>query len=63
MAYLSNVAGVEPGDFGVRSSFDVVPTLVELAGARVPAGLSGNSLLDELLRSSRRRVDLGATGG
>jgi hypothetical protein len=63
MAYLSNVAGVEPGDFGVRSSFDVVPTLVELAGARTPAGLSGNSLLDELLRSSRRRVDLGATGG
>jgi predicted AlkP superfamily phosphohydrolase/phosphomutase len=44
MAYLSN-AGAEAGDRGVRSSFDVVPTLCELLGEPVPSGLSGDSLL------------------
>jgi predicted AlkP superfamily phosphohydrolase/phosphomutase len=43
MAYLSNV-DAEPGDRGVRSSFDVVPTLCELLG-EPPEGLSGASLL------------------
>jgi predicted AlkP superfamily phosphohydrolase/phosphomutase len=43
LAYLCN-AGVEAGDRGVRSSFDVVPTLLELLG-EPPDGLSGNSLL------------------
>jgi hypothetical protein len=44
MAYLCS-AGIEPGDRGIRSSFDVVPTLIELLGESVPPGLSGASLL------------------
>ena len=44
LAYLSN-AGMEAGDRGVRSSFDVVPTLFELLGEPPPHGLSGDSLL------------------
>jgi hypothetical protein len=44
MAYLSNV-GLKPGDMGVRSSFDVVPTLIDLLGEPLPDGLSGSSLL------------------
>lgn len=44
MAYVSN-AGLEPGDGGIRSSFDVVPTLFELLGEPPPEGLSGSSLL------------------
>jgi predicted AlkP superfamily phosphohydrolase/phosphomutase len=44
MAYVSNV-GLEAGDRGVRSSFDVVPTLIELLGEPVPDGLSGASFL------------------
>lgn len=44
MAYVSN-AGLEAGDRGVRSSFDVVPTLIELLREPLPDGLSGASLL------------------
>jgi len=44
MAYLHN-AGLEAGERGLRSSFDVVPTLAELLGEAVPPGLSGSSLL------------------
>lgn len=44
MAYLSNV-GLKAGDMGVRSSFDVVPTLIDLLGEPLPEGLSGASLL------------------
>jgi hypothetical protein len=44
MAYLYN-AGIEAGDRGVRSSFDVVPTVVDLLGEPVPPGLSGACLL------------------
>jgi hypothetical protein len=44
MAYLRG-RDIVPGDRGVRSSFDVVPTLVELLGASLPSGLSGKSLL------------------
>ena len=44
MAYLCN-SQLKAGDRGVRSSFDVVPTLVELLGEPVPLGLSGASLL------------------
>jgi predicted AlkP superfamily phosphohydrolase/phosphomutase len=36
--------GIAPGDFGVRSSFDVVPTFFDLLGEAPPAGLSGSSL-------------------
>jgi arylsulfatase A-like enzyme len=44
LAYLDN-AGAQAGDRGVRSSFDVVPTLCELLGEPAPQGLSGDSLL------------------
>jgi len=44
MAYIHN-AGFGAGDRGVRSSFDIVPTLIELLGESVPLGLSGTSLL------------------
>lgn len=44
MAYVA-APGLAPGDHGVRSSFDVVPTIVELLGARLGAGVSGTSLL------------------
>ena len=44
MAYVAS-AGLAPGDRGVRSSFDVVPTIASLLGDRPPAGTSGKSLL------------------
>ena len=44
MAYVV-APGLEPGDRGVRSAFDVVPTIVELLGAERPAHMSGKSLL------------------
>jgi predicted AlkP superfamily phosphohydrolase/phosphomutase len=44
MAYLHG-PGIIAGDRGVRSAFDVVPTLFELVGGRLPTGLSGTSLL------------------
>jgi predicted AlkP superfamily phosphohydrolase/phosphomutase len=44
MAYVQ-AGGVAPGDYGVRSSFDVVPTLCALVGDPVPTGLSGRCLL------------------
>ena len=43
LAYFHN-AGVGPGDYGVRSTFDVVPALIELLGEPRPAGLSGAGL-------------------
>jgi predicted AlkP superfamily phosphohydrolase/phosphomutase len=36
---------VEPGDRGVRSSFDVVPTIARLMAAQPPARVSGTSLV------------------
>jgi predicted AlkP superfamily phosphohydrolase/phosphomutase len=44
MAYVAG-DNVTAGDYAVRSSFDVVPTIVELLGEQLPAGLSGRSLL------------------
>ena len=44
MAYVM-APGLDPGDRGVRSAFDVVPTIVELLGDRPPAYMSGKSLL------------------
>ena len=44
MAYLAG-EGIAPGDRGVRSSFDVAPTIVELLGEPVPRDVSGTSLL------------------
>jgi hypothetical protein len=46
--------GVTAGDFGVRSSFDVVPTIVELLDETVPPGLSGASLLARDMRAQDR---------
>jgi predicted AlkP superfamily phosphohydrolase/phosphomutase len=43
MAYLAG-NGIDAGDNGVRSSFDVVPTIIELLGEKVPPELSGRSL-------------------
>lgn len=44
MAYVVS-PGLEPGDRGVRSAFDVVPTVVQLLGDQPPAHISGKSLL------------------
>jgi len=44
MAYIA-APGLEPGDHGVRSAFDVVPTIVRLLGGEPPAHMSGKSLL------------------
>jgi hypothetical protein len=43
MAYIAGDR-IEAGDRGVRSSFDVVPTIVELLGERPAPDLSGRSL-------------------
>ena len=47
VAYLA-APGVAPGDRGVRSSFDVVPTIVELLGAKPSTPVTGKSLLKGL---------------
>jgi hypothetical protein len=44
VAYLA-ARGLEPGERGVRSSFDVVPTIVELLGVELTTRLAGRSLL------------------
>jgi predicted AlkP superfamily phosphohydrolase/phosphomutase len=44
MAYLA-ASGLEPGDHGVRSSFDVAPTLARLLDAKPSVPMSGTSLL------------------
>src|SRR4029077_15786412 len=44
MAYINN-ADLECGDWGVRSSFDVVPTLIDLLGETASPDLSGKTLL------------------
>ena len=36
---------IEPGDYGMRSAFDVVPSVVELLGEPRPNRMSGESLL------------------
>jgi hypothetical protein len=45
VAYLA-ARGVAPGDREVRSSFDIVPTIVELLGAKPSTPVSGESLLN-----------------
>jgi predicted AlkP superfamily phosphohydrolase/phosphomutase len=44
MAYVA-APGLAPGDRGVRSSFDVVPAMMDLLRCQPPASLSGVSLL------------------
>jgi hypothetical protein len=34
-----------PGDYGTRSSFDVVPTLFDLLNERLPDKINGQSLV------------------
>lgn len=46
LAYLANTP-VAPGDHGVRSAFDVVPTLVDLVGGASNFPLSGRSLIGQ----------------
>ena len=45
MAYIKG-DGILSGDRGMRSSFDVVPTLFDLLGEEFPDKISGRSLLD-----------------
>lgn len=52
MAYLA-AAGLAPGDYGVRSAFDVVPTVVDLLGETRPAAMSGTSLLSGTAAAQR----------
>ena len=44
MAYVA-APGLAAGDHGVRSAFDVVPTIIELLGGQPDPGVSGTSLL------------------
>jgi hypothetical protein len=44
MAYLKSDI-LAPGDYGIRSSFDVVPTLFALLNERLPDNISGQSLV------------------
>jgi hypothetical protein len=46
--------GLEPGDRGVRSAFDVTPTILDLLGRRARSSIAGTSLLD-----SQRGTDAG----
>jgi len=43
-AYLRG-GSLAPGDYGVRSSYDVVPTLFDLMGEPVPSRIAGQSLM------------------
>jgi predicted AlkP superfamily phosphohydrolase/phosphomutase len=47
MAYIHS-SEIRAGEQGVRSSFDVVPTLIELLGEPLPAGLSGKGMLSTI---------------
>jgi hypothetical protein len=40
-----HAAGIQPGDYGPRSAYDVVPTFYQLLGIPVLEGLSGASLI------------------
>ncbi len=44
MAFLAG-CGLAPGDYGLRSAFDVVPTVIALLGEAKPAHISGASLV------------------
>lgn len=52
VAYLSDTS-VNAGDHGVRSSFDVAPTVVELLGLAARRPLSGNSFLSAARKSAQ----------
>jgi predicted AlkP superfamily phosphohydrolase/phosphomutase len=48
-AYIAG-QGVVPGDVGIRSTFDIVPTVIDLLGISPPPRLSGSSYLQEFVR-------------
>ena len=50
MAYLSE-RNLPPGDYGLASSFDVVPTLFDLLEENVPSHIAGKSLLAGIERA------------
>ncbi|MDA9981892.1 alkaline phosphatase family protein [Gammaproteobacteria bacterium] len=47
VTYISGPA-VKPGDYGVRSSFDVTPSVFDLLGETYNSGLSGNSFIHQI---------------
>jgi len=49
MAYLK-CGAIAPGDYGTRSSFDVVPTLLDLLQQSIPDGINGKSLIAQTQR-------------
>jgi predicted AlkP superfamily phosphohydrolase/phosphomutase len=51
MAYIKS-NGLAPGDYGMRSSFDVVPTLFELLHQPVPAEITGSRLFAQTPRAA-----------
>jgi predicted AlkP superfamily phosphohydrolase/phosphomutase len=46
--------GIVPYRAGVSSSFDVVPTIIDLLGERRPPGVSGTSVVGSLYSGNRR---------
>ena len=48
MAYLKS-ENFAPGDYGIRSSFDVVPTLFDLLNEPLPEKITGQSLASGLV--------------
>jgi hypothetical protein len=40
---------IAPGEYGVRSAFDVVPTVIDMLGEKRPPRLSGESMLAEIV--------------
>lgn len=53
VAFLAG-CGAAPGDHGLRSAFDVVPTVIELLGEARPAHISGASLLPAVAQTPLR---------
>jgi len=49
-----HAAGIQPGEYGTRSAYDVVPTFFELLGLPALKGLSGVSLMSAVGEPSRK---------
>jgi hypothetical protein len=45
--------GMQAGNYGVASSFDVVPTIIDLLGETRKPGTSGKSLMPALVNYAR----------
>ena len=59
VAWLSS-GRIQSGEYGQRSSFDVVPTLFDLLGQPCPANISGRSLLESNRSASGHRANAAA---